>query len=61
MTAIDDQTSKEGQVVSLQVTASETGATLTYSADGLPAGLSINSSTGLISGTISTGACSGWA
>ncbi|MGH3297803.1 MAG: discoidin domain-containing protein [Trebonia sp.] len=38
---------------SLQVQASDSasGQTLTYSATGLPAGLSINSSTGLISGT----------
>src|SRR5262249_10290418 len=39
-----------------QVTASSASqATLTYSADGLPGGLSINSTTGLISGTIDTG------
>ena len=55
VTAIDDQTSKEGQAVSLQVEGSETGATLTYSADGLPPGLSINAATGLITGTIAAG------
>jgi hypothetical protein len=42
-----------GTAASLQVQASDSasGQTLTYSATGLPAGLSINSSTGLISGT----------
>jgi hypothetical protein len=42
-----------GTAVSLQVQASDSasGQTLTYSATGLPAGLSINTSTGLISGT----------
>ncbi|MGO9956511.1 MAG: putative Ig domain-containing protein [Solirubrobacteraceae bacterium] len=42
-----------GTAVSLQISASDTtaGANLTYSASGLPAGLSIGSSTGLISGT----------
>ena len=42
ITALDDQTTQEGQAVSLQVEASETGATLSYSADGLPPGLTIN-------------------
>jgi len=55
MTAVADQSNAEGDAVSLGVTASEAGATLTYSADGLPDGLSINSSTGLISGTVATG------
>ena len=56
VTAIDDQTSTEGTAVGLQVSASETGVTaFTFSADNLPAGLSINSSTGLITGTILTG------
>jgi hypothetical protein len=46
--------------VSLQVHASDSasGQALTYSATGLPAGLSINSSTGLISGTPTTAATS---
>jgi serine protease len=45
-----------GTAVSLQIQASDSqsGQTLTYSATGLPAGLSINSSTGLISGTPTT-------
>ncbi|MFI6474231.1 putative Ig domain-containing protein [Streptomyces sp. NPDC050516] len=38
----------------IQATDSASGQTLTYSATGLPAGLSINSSTGLISGTPTT-------
>jgi hypothetical protein len=50
------QTSKVATAASLQVQATDsaTGQTLTYSAAGLPAGLSINSSTGLISGTPTT-------
>jgi putative Ig domain-containing protein len=50
------QTSTVGTAVSLQIQASDSasGQTLTYSATGLPAGLSINSSTGLISGTPTT-------
>jgi hypothetical protein len=44
-----------GSSVSLQISASDSaGATLTYSASGLPTGLSIGSSSGLISGTAST-------
>jgi cellulase/cellobiase CelA1 len=45
-----------GTAASLQVQASDSasGQTLTYSASGLPAGLSINSATGLISGTPTT-------
>jgi hypothetical protein len=47
------QASKAGTAASLQVQATDSasGQTLTYSAAGLPAGLSVNSSTGLISGT----------
>lgn len=50
------QTGTVGTAASLQIhaTDSATGQTLTYSASGLPAGLSINSSTGLISGTPTT-------
>ncbi len=50
------QTSKVGTAASLQIQASDSasGQTLTYSATGLPAGLSVNSSTGLISGTPTT-------
>jgi serine protease len=48
-----NQTGTVGTAASLQISASDSasGQTLTYSASGLPAGLSINSSTGLISGT----------
>ncbi|MFJ3235617.1 M4 family metallopeptidase [Streptomyces sp. NPDC086787] len=46
------QTSTVGTAVSLQISASSTNSgALSYSASGLPAGLSINSSSGLISGT----------
>jgi hypothetical protein len=50
------QTSKVGTAASLQIHASDSasGQTLTYSAAGLSAGLSVNSSTGLISGTPTT-------
>ncbi|WDO08132.1 putative Ig domain-containing protein [Streptomyces murinus] len=49
------QSTTTGSSVSLSVKASDSaGAALTYSASGLPTGLSINSSTGVISGTAST-------
>jgi Putative Ig domain len=55
-----NQTGTVGTAVSLQIhaTDSASGQTLTYSATGLPAGLSINSSSGLISGTPTTAATS---
>src|SRR5215472_14787322 len=55
-----NQSGTVGTAVSLQIhaTDSASGQTLTYSATGLPAGLSINSSTGLISGTPTTAATS---
>jgi hypothetical protein len=51
-----NQTSTVGASVSLQISAkdSASGQTLTYSATGLPAGLSINSSSGVVSGTPTT-------
>ena len=51
-----NQNSAVGASVSLQVRASDSasGQTLSYSAAGLPSGLSINASTGLISGTATT-------
>lgn len=51
-----NQTSTTGASVSLQThaTDSTSGQTLTYSATGLPPGLSINGSTGLITGTATT-------
>jgi hypothetical protein len=50
------QAATAGTPASLQISASDSasGQTLTYSAAGLPAGLSISSSTGLISGTPTT-------
>ncbi|GAA2776043.1 hypothetical protein GCM10010521_63410 [Streptomyces rameus] len=49
------QNTTVGGSVSLQIHATDSaGAALTYSATGLPAGLSINGSTGLITGTAST-------
>jgi hypothetical protein len=50
------QISTVGTAVSLQIQASDSasGQTLTYSATGLPTGLSIASDTGLISGTPTT-------
>jgi Glycosyl hydrolase family 48/Cellulose binding domain/Putative Ig domain len=50
------QTGTVGTAASLQIQATDsaTGQTLTYAASGLPAGLSISSSTGLISGTPTT-------
>jgi Putative Ig domain len=56
VTSPGSQTGTVGTAVSLQIhaTDSASGQTLTYSATGLPAGLSINSSTGLISGTPTT-------
>jgi serine protease len=53
-----NQTGTVGTAKSLQMQATDSasGQTLTWSATGLPAGLSINSSTGLISGTPTTAA-----
>src|SRR5580704_1287950 len=50
------QTGTVGTAASLQIAATDSGSgqTLTYSATGLPAGLSISSTTGLISGTPTT-------
>jgi hypothetical protein len=56
VTSPGNQATTAGTAASLQIhaTDSATGQTLTYSATGLPAGLSINSATGLISGTPTT-------
>jgi hypothetical protein len=58
VTSPGNQTGTVGTAASLQIhaTDSASGQTLTYSATGLPAGLSINSATGLISGTPTTAA-----
>jgi poly(hydroxyalkanoate) depolymerase family esterase len=55
-----NQTTTPGTAVSLQIhaTDSASGQTLAYSATGLPAGLAISSSSGLISGTPTTSATS---
>jgi hypothetical protein len=50
-----DQSVTEGITLSLAMSASALGGTPTYSATGLPTGLSINSTTGAISGTMSAG------
>src|SRR5205823_3639894 len=56
VTPIIDQSNNEGDTVSLQVLAvDQNNLALLYSADVLPPGLSINSLTGLISGTIAAG------
>jgi F5/8 type C domain/Ricin-type beta-trefoil lectin domain/Putative Ig domain len=54
------QTSTVGTAVNLQIQASDSaaGQTLTYGATGLPAGLSINPASGLISGTPTAAATS---
>jgi O-glycosyl hydrolase len=54
------QTGTVGTAASLQIQATDSGSgqTLSYSATGLPAGLSINSATGLISGTPTAAATS---
>src|SRR5262245_49294783 len=56
VTSPGNQTGTVGTAVSLQIHAADSasGQTLTYTASGLPAGLSINSSSGLISGTPAT-------
>ena len=56
MTNPGNQTSTVGTAASLQIKATDSaaGQTLTYSAAGLPTGLAISSSTGLISGTPTT-------
>jgi O-glycosyl hydrolase len=56
VTSPGNQTSTVGKAASVQIAASDSapGQTLAYSATGLPAGLSINSATGLISGTPAT-------
>jgi hypothetical protein len=55
LAVVANQTNAEGNVVSLQLVGSDPdGNPITYSATNLPGGLSLNASTGLISGTLST-------
>ncbi|HUZ25650.1 MAG TPA: cellulose binding domain-containing protein [Streptosporangiaceae bacterium] len=56
VTSPGNQSGAAGTAASLQIQATDsgTGQTLSYAAGGLPAGLSINSGTGLISGTPTT-------
>ena len=56
LTPLSDQNNFEGDPVSLQVNATGGDGTLVFSATGLPTGLSIDPASGLISGTIATGA-----
>jgi hypothetical protein len=54
--SVADQTNQEGDVASLQVSATGvSGNAVTYSADGLPDGLNIDPNSGIISGTIAVG------
>lgn len=53
LAAVADQTNNEGDAVSLAVSGADPGGyTLTYSAASLPSGVTIDSASGLISGTI---------
>ena len=56
-----EQTNNEGDTVSLALSASDAigDATLSYSATGLPAGLAIGTSSGVISGTVALGDAAG--
>ena len=55
-----DQISQEGTTVALNISASDVeGDTLSFSAIKLPPGLSINTTTGIVSGTIANGAAVG--
>jgi hypothetical protein len=57
VTTPGDQTNAEGDSVTLPISATDPGgATLTYSASGLPAGLDVDAATGVISGTIASNA-----
>src|SRR5207244_1525294 len=53
LTAVANQTSAENATISLALAGSDLdGDTLTYSATGLPPGLSVNAATGAITGTL---------
>jgi hypothetical protein len=55
LTAPSAQTNSEGDNVSLQLQGTASTGSLTYNASGLPAGLSLNATTGLLSGTLAAG------
>ena len=56
-----NQSNTEDSSINLSISASDVdGDTLTFSATGLPTGLSINSTSGLINGTITTGSAGGY-
>ncbi len=55
LTAPLTQTNYEGDTVSLSLSASDTSGTLAFAASGLPEGLSLSPSSGVISGTIAAG------
>ncbi len=59
LTAPSAQTNNEGDTVSLQLQGLASTGSLTYNASGLPAGLSLNATTGMISGTITSGDAAG--
>src|SRR5262249_32609235 len=55
LTPVPNQSNTEGNVVSLQLVGSDPdGNAISYSVTNLPGGLSLNTSTGLISGTLSS-------
>jgi len=57
ISTVANQANKVGDTINLQVSAQDARhLPLTYSASNLPSGLTINSSTGLISGTVAAGA-----
>lgn len=61
LSAIGPQTTAEGASVSLALEASDAdGRPLTFSASGLPGGLSVNPNTGVISGGVSYHAAQAW-
>lgn len=61
LTALPDQTNAEGNDINLSVAATDPdGDTLTWTASGLPTGLTIDTSTGVISGTVPFTAAGTW-
>ena len=61
LTSPGNQTTNRGTAVNLALSASDpTGDILTYGATGLPAGLSLNSTSGLITGMVSSSALSNY-